>query len=274
MEALTAPQTERWPLLEWVEDIGRVFTGAADGQSALELVAMLKRACDFDHCVVFAYSGEEVPLCLFHTFSAEQYRDFVSDYQAGPYLLDPFYKASYDAVPANLYGIRDLAPDHFFLSEYYLSYYRRMLLRDEIGYFGEAAPGIRTVVSLMRADHRQRFDESEKHRLRQFEPLVRAFVANLWRDGRFGFGERPAKDSLHERLEQGFLEFGKEQLTRREQQICRLLLRGHSSASISKELSICAGTVKIHRKNLYAKLGVSSHSELFLAFLDSIRKDG
>jgi len=42
-----------------------------------------------------------------------------------------------------------------------------------------------------------------------------------------------------------------------------MVLRGHSSESIGRLFQIATGTVKIHRKNSYAKLGISSQSELF-----------
>ncbi len=45
------------------------------------------------------------------------------------------------------------------------------------------------------------------------------------------------------------------------------MLRGHSSESISRRFGIYTGTVKIHRKNIYAKLGISSQSELFSRFI-------
>jgi DNA-binding CsgD family transcriptional regulator len=47
-------------------------------------------------------------------------------------------------------------------------------------------------------------------------------------------------------------------------------LRGNSSKAIAKRLSISQETVKVHRRNLYAKLGVSSQSELFSLFLQRL----
>ncbi len=222
---------------------------------------------------MFAYRGQSAPICLFDTFDQEQRRGFVTDYQAGPYHLDPFYKASYDEITPGVYGIRDLAPDHFFLSEYYLSYYRNMGLADEMGFFSVTRDGARIVVSLMRDSKGARYDQSEKNALQQVFPIVEAFVANLWE---FGFSashssKNPAADdALNKRLESSFQNFGADELTRREQQISQLLLRGHSSASIANELTISLGTVKIHRKNIYAKLGISSHSDLFTRFLSSL----
>ncbi len=46
-----------------------------------------------------------------------------------------------------------------------------------------------------------------------------------------------------------------------------MVLRGHSSDSIGRHFGITTGTVKVHRKNIYAKLGISSQSELFSLFI-------
>ena len=40
-----------------------------------------------------------------------------------------------------------------------------------------------------------------------------------------------------------------------------------ASISIATLLNISVGTVKVHRKNIYAKLEISSQSELFSLFL-------
>nr|WP_246739578.1 helix-turn-helix transcriptional regulator [Martelella sp. HB161492] len=56
-------------------------------------------------------------------------------------------------------------------------------------------------------------------------------------------------------------------LTGREREIAALILKGHSTGSIALTTGITAGTVKIHRKNLYRKLGISSQGELYHLFL-------
>jgi DNA-binding CsgD family transcriptional regulator len=48
------------------------------------------------------------------------------------------------------------------------------------------------------------------------------------------------------------------------------ILKGHSSKSLAREIDISPETVKIHRRNLYRKLGISSQSELFLKFLNTL----
>ena len=68
--------------------------------------------------------------------------------------------------------------------------------------------------------------------------------------------------------------FGGSLLSPREREVAQLLLRGHSTLSVSLHLKISATTVKTHRKNLYGKLGISTQFELFSLFLDSLRGAG
>ena len=58
-----------------------------------------------------------------------------------------------------------------------------------------------------------------------------------------------------------------QRITPRETQVVAQVLEGHSSDSIAKNLGISVGTVRIHRRNIYAKLRISSQQELFSIFL-------
>ncbi|MNN87274.1 Transcriptional regulatory protein UhpA [compost metagenome] len=64
------------------------------------------------------------------------------------------------------------------------------------------------------------------------------------------------------------MNFGGDRLTEREREIAHLLLRGHSVKSSAKVLEISPETVRMHRKNLYTKLEISSQAELFALFID------
>jgi DNA-binding NarL/FixJ family response regulator len=47
-------------------------------------------------------------------------------------------------------------------------------------------------------------------------------------------------------------------------------LRGHSSKSIARDLGIAPGTVMVHKRNLFSKLGITSQYELFSLFIDKL----
>ena len=56
-------------------------------------------------------------------------------------------------------------------------------------------------------------------------------------------------------------------LTQREIETARLILQGFSSKAIAQQLGISPETVKVHRRNLYHKLNVNGHGELFALVL-------
>ncbi len=57
-------------------------------------------------------------------------------------------------------------------------------------------------------------------------------------------------------------------LTEREQEVLVLLARGHGRRYVADHLQVSLNTVRSHSRNIYAKLGIHSHSEL-MALLES-----
>ena len=56
-------------------------------------------------------------------------------------------------------------------------------------------------------------------------------------------------------------------LSPRQAEVALLILRGHSTVSIGLRLGVSAQTVKVFRKQLYARCGLSSQAELFALML-------
>jgi two-component system response regulator NreC len=57
-------------------------------------------------------------------------------------------------------------------------------------------------------------------------------------------------------------EAGLDELTPREQEVCRLLAYGHTNGEIAELLHISERTVQTHRRNIMEKLGLHSRAEL------------
>jgi DNA-binding CsgD family transcriptional regulator len=262
----------------WHENFAAAVAALETPGFAPALVRALACVAEFDFSVTFAYRGEARPIDLHDDFPKDRRDVFVADYQAGPYLLDPFYHASRDRVANGLHRMRELAPDRFYQSQYYRSYYAKTGLAEEVGFFLAPSSEVTIVISLMRDGHRTVFPAREMNRLQMITPVVIAAAERNWRAleveplAANGAKGRSAGGGLSSALDLSrlFDAFGRGSLTRREREVGALVLRGHSSEAIARQLKIAPGTVKIHRKNIYAKLGIASQAELFSLFLSAL----
>jgi DNA-binding CsgD family transcriptional regulator len=237
------------------------------------LTGLLRAMAPYAYTVVFGYSGSARPLDLYDDFPASKRRIFVSDYQEGPYLLDPFYLAATRPVPAGLHRMRDLAPDRFYQGEYFRNYYVQTGLAEEIGFFVDLPEGVMVVLSLMR-DERP-FSTREMRSLEEARPVVEAAIRQHWSDlpARFDLWSQDRHGSaIATELERSFQSFGDGILTAREREIVEHTLKGHSADAVGRILDISPGTVRIHRRNIYAKLRISSQGQLFSRFIETIAR--
>lgn len=258
----------------WNDSLAAAISAIGSSDFAAKLVAALVDVVPFNYSVIFAYSGSARPVDLFDDFPAAKRRIFVDDYQAGPYLLDPLFIARPETFGPGPHRVADLAPDRFPQSQYFRSYYVQTGLSEEIAFFVPIHGETRVVVSLMRdAANLPPFALRERKRLALVAPLVIAASRQNWKDVESRFSgrgrQRPMAASDHV-LASAFHRFGEGRLTAREAQIVELVLKGNSSDAIGKKLGIATGTVRIHRKNIYLKLGISSQGELFSRFVASI----
>ncbi|MFV2032033.1 MAG: LuxR C-terminal-related transcriptional regulator, partial [Gammaproteobacteria bacterium] len=81
---------------------------------------------------------------------------------------------------------------------------------------------------------------------------------------------QPTAASAEQRLAFALERFGEEALTPRERDVAVCILKGHSSKSTARIIEVSPETVKIHRKNIYRKLNVSSQSDLFVHFVATL----
>ena len=250
------------PFADAVAEIGRPTFPA-------RLTTFLRAVMPYSYTVIFGYHGQTRPLDLFDDFPAGKRKIFVTDYLDGPYLLDPFFLAATKPVPAGLYRIRDLAPDRFYQGEYFRNYYIQTGLAEEIGFFIDLADGTMVVLSLMRAD--KPFTPRDLRNLEAVRPPVQAAVRLHWADLETHRASAPPRpDGMGHKIEQSFQQFGAGVLTAREREIVEYTLKGHSADAVGQVLGISPGTVRIHRRNIYAKLRISSQGELFSLFIRAV----
>lgn len=179
------------------------------------------------------------------------------------YLLDPFCLAVEQGLAEGFYSLAEIAPDDFFNSEFYKSYYLAAGLVEDCYYIVDVGEGCKVSISLYNSLSRTRFRPVQIRHLRTLEPMVLALAHRHWDEAAAPLVAAAAAS----RGTGSISEFGAEVLTEREQAICQLLLSGHSAKSSARTLGISPETVRMHRKNLYGKLGVASQAELFALFI-------
>lgn len=260
---------------DWIALLSQCIDSIGTEIFSSNLVTALKSVAPFDYSVYFAYHQNDKPLCLHHTFSPVKRTIFVDDYLNGPYLLDPFFKACDRKVDAGLYRLRDIAPDRFYQSEYYRSYYVQTGLAEEICYIVYPVSGVAVAVSLMRAGDNSRFSAREFKLLSSIVSIINSLAQRHWHALHTRFDDQPSglKTSDNRTLIEDTVInalFGS-RITPRETQVVAQVLEGHSSDAIARSLGISVGTVRIHRRNIYAKLQISSQQELFSIFFQKIK---
>jgi len=214
------------------------------------LISMLKTLVPFDNAVIVHYQGGKRPQIHYNDIPPLQRESQIDSFVTSAFLLDPFYRAAIDRGIGGLHRLSDLAPEGFKKTEYYRSYFKFTKIKDEIGYIVHLDNEQFINISLGRLGLAQRFNRTQLSLLKDITPIIES-VCDL-------------------QLDSALKCFGTAYLTDRETQVVQLFLHGHSTKSIAERLGISPETVKLHRKNSYAKLDVSSQAELFYLFIDSL----
>ena len=119
------------------------------------------------------------------------------------------------------------------------------------------------------------FSARDMRALEEFRPVVEASIRQHWSDLPSRF-DHSAQDrhgpALESAIQQSFHRFGDGLLTTREREIAEHTLKGHSAEAVGRTLGISPGTVRIHRRNIYGKLRISSQGELFSRFIQTLAR--
>lgn len=243
------------------QGLARVFGALGQDGFWRALVDTLRLLVPLDNALVAVMRPGRVPRLLIDfdaRGSGEEHED-LADYSAGMYLLDPFYQAACAGIADGLHSLDALAPDQFQQSEYYLSYFRSVVGGDELQFMINI-DGAVLGLSLGRS---ARFTLQEQGRLLCVRDWVLAAM-------RHHLQLMPAQGPVAEAVAGDLatlLDRFDARLTVREIETARLILQGFSSKAIAQQLGISPETVKVHRRNVYHKLNVNGHGELFALVL-------
>jgi DNA-binding CsgD family transcriptional regulator len=259
-------------LHKWHGDMREAFANV-DAPDALHyLASAFGHLVSIESVMISLEHKDRAPQLLYQRGIPEQYRDSIIDrYFSGGYLLDPFCLAVEQGLAEGFYHLEEIAPDNFFDSEYYKTYYLKTGCSEDSFYLIDTGHDSQVSVSLFQGFGGESLRAEQLNLLRAVEPLVREFISEFGRRGLVQSAVTES-DDLKQRVQSAFENFGCDLLTEREREVAHMVLRGHSVKSTASQMSISPETVRMHRKNLYLKLEVGSQSELFALFIEWLRQ--
>jgi DNA-binding CsgD family transcriptional regulator len=223
------------------------------------LASALRLITQFQMMNGFIYAPDGHAFDLYNEKIVAERAIIVDRYLAGAFVLDPFYDAVRTDRTERMIVMRDIAPDDFRQTEYYRLHYATTEIVDEIGFVMRLENDFMAVLSLSRTGTAPLFPDGDLERLKACCPIVCAFGGRHWRQvPSLSLDIKNAAQAA--RIEHPLL-------TRRELEIVTLILKGHSNLSLAAVLALSMNTVKVHRRQIYAKLNISSQAELFRIFL-------
>ncbi|TKC79210.1 helix-turn-helix transcriptional regulator [Trinickia terrae] len=265
-----------WQDMAFHHHIGTLID-ALDGPGFwTRLTRVLERFVAFDNWVALLFSRDRAPL----VFAESPMPDGTVDqmfqaYLAALYQLDPFYVTACERPASGLVTLASVAPDNFRMTDYYQRYFKNNIVGDEVQ-FNYAIDARRTLAFSLGAT--RRYSERDFASLALIAPWVIALMRQrlpyeALADSRGdAAGAKPDEAGFAEHFERVARQSGHTPLTAREVEVVRLSLSGFSTRAIAEKLEISFETVRAHKKHVYAKLGVSSQSELFALFYDPAQK--
>lgn len=258
-------------LSEFCQQVADLYPFAGTEEFTVKLADMFKCLVDTDNIMVFLFPRKKLPTVEYNDLPSEQRTMMISQYIKGAFLLDPFYLAARKNKESVFLHLKEIAPDAFDESEYYKGYYKDSCLTDECAYiihFGEEGEKF-VIIALGQIELRSSFSSRHLKRLKEITPLIDALTKYHWQAMENEQDHEPHLD-IREQLETALDCFGTSILTERENQTMKMILLGHSSKAIAQEFDISMETVKLHRKNAYAKLDLGTQGELFNLFVNSL----
>lgn len=269
-------------LHQWHAGVQEAFAHVEEPDALRYLALALGHLVTIESVMISLERKDRPPHLLFQQGIPEQYRDSIIDrYFSGGYLLDPFCLAVEQGLAEGFYHLEEIAPDNFFDSEYYKTYYLKAGCSEDSFYIVDLGNNSKVSVSLFQGFGGECLRADQLNLLRAVEPMVRELIAQFAKRGlqrnaaiyEQGVIADSTQAGIKLSIQAAFENFGCDLLTDREREVAHMILRGHSVKSTASEMGISPETVRMHRKNLYLKLGVSSQSELFAQFIEWLRQD-
>ena len=233
----------------------------------------------FDGLFICHYSQDNAPVSLGCFKEARDFQAGIENYLTYSYVLNPAYRAFQDSVVTGVYTMVDLLPSGMKRRIAKSKFHIWVDDQETIGYRTPGWPKKRVeIMGLVRLPDGSMVemcflnvqDDCQIQQcyagLDEIYPALSSAFSKHFELCAQDFVSSTAKPNLEFRI----LDFEEQILTKRERDVVQLILLGNSSIAISTALGISLPTVKTHRRNIYAKLHISSQVELFNHFVQKM----
>jgi DNA-binding CsgD family transcriptional regulator len=234
------------------------------------LFSFLRRATGADNLVVLAFRARGAPLPLYRVADDPRvFGQLDTTYLGGAYMLDPFHELHLSRAPPGVYRLTDVAPDAFHRSRYFEEYYRQTTILDEMTFLAYPRDGVTLTLCVARdATSGSVFPARAVETCQRIAAVVVALAERHWA----GVPAHPAgAANVPAQIAAALAARHQVRLSPRQAEVALLILQGHSTVSIAERLQVSAQTVKVFRRQLYARCAISSQAELFALMLPLLR---
>ncbi|SEH73479.1 regulatory protein, luxR family [Rheinheimera pacifica] len=236
------------------------------------LMQLLGGVCSFDSAVILGYSSGKHPVYLYDSLESSRHLLFQC-YLTSTFQQDPFYHQ----LLTRQHGIFSLSQvtDKHEHKDYLRKFYAETGWKDELCLAINIGPGRDVLIFLGVTDINNRFTANHIALLERYFPVLKVLCQQHWQQAAFNLAQ-PLDEvvichtTMRHYLDESLQTFAQAVLTKREQQIASLLVQGADSTEIAGQLGLSVGTVKNHRKKIYAQLHIKSISELFQLFINHL----
>ncbi|CAE6939778.1 Lux Regulon [Vibrio sp. B1REV9] len=244
-----------------------------------KLMRLISSLLSFDCAVILGYREGKHPIYLYDSLENERELLF-QRYLTTSFQNDPFYQKLNANKEQGIFTLKDMvgknvASKDLDYQAYCEQFYNQTGWKDELSILIEIEPTrwVMLYFGFMQDD--KRFTKPQIAKLTSYFSIIQSLCQQHWKQTEFTLSEPVFNPTLHsgqmrDAIEKALASFGQTILTKREQEIASLITQGFDSKEIAIKLKVTEGTVKNHRKRIYAQLKVASLSELFQLFLNHL----
>ena len=261
--------TDITQLSKWNADISRAIATLGTERFFPALVEAINNQVKIDYPQVWLYHKDLPPRVLYHEIPERAVAAQIDQYLDGPYREDPFYHTSLHQPRAKIYRLSRITMGKLQESDYYHNYYADTGTCDEVVYVAKLHAGNVINLSMMRLAERKPLSDEEYENLYLLAEPVSELLKSHTEHNDFA-ATNLIQPGIDHQVDVAFRTFGASLLSPREKDVLELMLRGYGTDTSAERLTIAVETVRRHRKSIYRKLDVSSQTDLFSLFLNSL----